>query len=211
MRSLFNWLLATLMAQTETFPDLPIVILANGKSTRFGSPKADAKLGSKTLLEIVHERVALQTSGPVIVNASQRYTTGFNADYIEDTIGSGLGPLAGIHASMSWARQKGYLSVATVSVDTPFVPINLITRLIEAGAAAHAVSRNRKHPTIGLWDVTTIELLERMLEREDYAAHRWLEQCQARSVIFEDANGMDPFFNINTAEDLEAARFLMKV
>lgn len=177
---------------------------------RFGSPKAEAELASKTLLEHVYDRLSTQTAGPILINAPKDPSASKKLQGIEDELGPGFGPLAGVHAAMNWARRNNSLLVATVTVDTPFLPTNLIEDLTTAGAPAFAMSGDRKHPLIGLWRAEDAEKLEKFLGSNGKSAHAWLEHCLANPVVFENAEGVDPFFNINTPGDLEiAARFLL--
>lgn len=189
---------------------VPVIILAGGRSTRFGSPKADAKLASKTLLEHTFDRLSAQNVGPILVNAPKDLCAAKKIPQIEDELGPGIGPLAGVHAAMNWAKHNNDTLVVTVSVDTPFLPTNLVERLVTAGAPAFAVSRERKHPLIGLWRAADSEKLETFLGSNAKSAHAWLEHCDANPVVFDNTEGIDPFFNINTPSDLEiAARFLL--
>lgn len=82
-------------------PNIPVFILAGGRSLRFGSEKALASFEGKPLIQFLMEQLARQTSGPVAVNcdpASKLREDDYTV--ISDLIGSDLGPLAGIHASM---------------------------------------------------------------------------------------------------------------
>ena len=185
--------------------DTPVIILANGGSSRFGSPKSQAMLNGRPLIDWVYERVSAQTSGSVLINAAAPLKTSFPASYVNDELERGLGPLAGIHAALRWAKGQGQARVATVSVDTPFLPLDLLTWLHDAGAPACAKSGGRKHPIIGLWDASACDQLEAYLKTGSFSAHGWLELCGARAVPFGPEEGIDPFFNINTPEDMQAA------
>ncbi len=184
---------------------IPVIILAGGRSKRFGSPKAEAKLASKTLLEHIYNRLSVQSDGPILVNAPQEFSVPKNMQYIQDELGSGLGPLAGVHAAMNWARRNKHVAVATVSVDTPFLPVNLIDRLHTAGVPSFAERNDRKHPVIGLWCADHSEKLEQFLGSGGNSAHAWVEHCGAKPVEFGSSEGIDPFFNINTQRDMVTA------
>lgn len=185
---------------------LPIFILANGKSRRFGAPKSEAQLGERRLIEWVYDRVRPQTHGPVMINSNHQIAMQRQVEHVPDVLENGYGPLAGVHAAMHWAQQRDYRELVTVTVDTPFLPHTLISTLLTAGAPSHAASGDRKHPLIAVWRSSSVADLEVELQADRCSAHAWLERCGARSVDFESEDGMDPFFNINTEADLEIAR-----
>ncbi|MEO1321391.1 MAG: molybdenum cofactor guanylyltransferase [Pseudomonadota bacterium] len=188
----------------------PVVILANGASKRFGRPKSEARLGEKTLIEWVFERMRSQTNAPILINANAPIKTAPDAPYLPDLLGPSLGPLAGIHAAVKWATSQGYEAVATVSVDTPFLPLLLLQRFEQATAPCFASCGGRSHPTIGLWMADSGELLEEQLAIGNRSVHGWLETCRAKKVDFELEGEIDPFININTTEDLaRAAAYLL--
>ena len=81
----------------------PVVILSGGLSRRFGSNKALARLDGERLIDRLMDRLANQTSGPIVVNAPDEDAYGLPAiEFIEDEVGDKLGPLAGIHAAINY-------------------------------------------------------------------------------------------------------------
>lgn len=120
------------------------------------------------------------------------------------------GPLAGVLAAMDWAQAQGCARVVTVAGDTPFFPADLVARLVArlaAGGGAVAMAKtDRVHPVFALWDVALAPALRSAL---DAGTRRVMDfaQCQAAvEVVFPVAGGGDPFFNINTPDDLARAR-----
>ncbi|MEL6379261.1 MAG: molybdenum cofactor guanylyltransferase [Pseudomonadota bacterium] len=192
--------------------ECPVVILAGGKSSRFGRSKANTLLGVCTLIEHVWERLRVQTDGPIVINAVNAACPQIKeATYIADRRKSGLGPLAGLEAALYWAKDQGFDRVLTVPVDTPFLPASLIADLTGPELARYAMSAGRKHPIIGIWATCLSERLSSALEEGMRSAHAWIEHSQARGVMFEHLSGTDPFFNINTKEDLQRALSLLPV
>lgn len=189
---------------------VPVAILAGGKSSRFGADKAQAILAGKPLMQHVYDQMAAQTAGAIVINSATASGDMDGIPVISDQAGPEIGPLAGIHSALSWARLEGHIAIVTVSVDTPFLPGTLLTRLTAQDAPAYAQSGGRKHPTIGLWRVADLERLETALEEGVRAAHAWIDLCGALPVSFELERGVDPFFNINTRDDLEIAEAFLR-
>ena len=183
------------------------MILAGGASRRFGSPKGFAQLNGVRLIDLVLERLRAQTRAEIALNAGAKSAYGaLDLPLIPDSHTGQPGPLAGLYAAMDWAASLGYERVATVPVDLPFLPTDFITRLNAADAPAIAQSQERAHPVCGLWPVSLKDELGRQIEAGMRAAHIWATHCQAKPVHFPlDEKGRDPFFNINTPDDLTAA------
>ena len=187
-------------------PDIACVILAGGASVRFGGDKGLAALRGRPLIGHVVERLRAQTGGVVGVNAAEGSLYASFADVVvPDLLGGGLGPLAGLHAALTWAKGQGDERVVTCAVDTPFLPGDLIERFLAADGPAVAASGGRVHPVCGIWPVGLLAQLEAMLEAGGRAVMGWVDACGAQRIEFAALDGLDPFFNINTVEDLAAA------
>lgn len=192
--------------------DIPVCVLAGGESRRFGSPKGSVPLHGRPLIAHVIERIKTQTDAPIIVNA------GADSIYAEmgcpmcpDRAGLSLGPLAGLHAAMVWGGEGGFSHIATVALDTPFLPPDLIARLAEAGAPAIAASLGRWHPVTGLWPCDLAEELLAYLQSGRRSAHGWAEHCGANVAEFAAGpDARDPFWNINTPADLAEAEAALR-
>jgi molybdopterin-guanine dinucleotide biosynthesis protein A len=141
----------------------------------------------------------------------------FGAPVIPDTIGGAPGPLAGILTGLEWAAlaHPGARDIVTVAADSPFLPFDLVTRLLDAreraGAEiAIAASVGRKHPVVGLWPVILAPALrhaimsERVRRVGDFAAQR------GAAIAAFSAAKFDPFHNVNTADDLNEAERLAR-
>ncbi|MCF3639919.1 molybdenum cofactor guanylyltransferase MobA [Rhizobium sp. TRM95111] len=199
----------------------PGVVLAGGLSTRMGQDKARVRLGGATLLSRACRRLAPQV-GALAVNANGPILMepGEEVPVVADAEPGRLGPLAGILAAMRHARAVAPAAshVATVPTDSPFYPADLVDRLAAAvdrdERIAVACSASGLHPVFGLWPVALADDLADWLA--DVGALRvrsYLNRHGAREVLFpsvETAKGIfDPFFNINTPDDLdEAERWL---
>lgn len=193
------------------------VVLAGGQSRRMGgNDKALLPLRGRPLIEHVTQRLSAQTRTIAInsnagANAFSDLPNLQSVPVFADEIGDHIGPLAGIHAAMRFAASiNGITHIATAATDTPFFPDDLVAGL-SANISAHApiamaTSNNNRHPVFALWP---IELAERLAS--------WLATTETNKVVvfarevgmttvdFPLESGQDPFFNINTPDDLSAA------
>jgi molybdopterin-guanine dinucleotide biosynthesis protein A len=140
----------------------------------------------------------------------------FGAAITADSIPNHPGPLAGILAGLDWAvtHQPAIRWIATVPGDCPFLPTDLVSRLAVAVTprtmAVVAQYEGRVHPVIGLWSVTLAEELRQAIIVDSLRrVEDWLRRCAAVPVSFPHG-AMDPFFNVNTPEDLAEAESLLK-
>lgn len=161
------------------------------------------------LIATVISRLRRQTKAQILINAPNDSPYGnFSLEMLPDVFGKELGPLSGIHAALSWAWTNGHAHIATVPVDTPFLPDDMIARLTLSGAPAICASRGRNHFVCGLWKSALAGRLETLLETGARAAGAWAVDCKASIVPFDDdENGRDPFFNVNTRDELVKAQW----
>jgi molybdopterin-guanine dinucleotide biosynthesis protein A len=196
------------------------LILAGGRSSRMGgTDKTLLQLAGRPLTRLVLDRLRPQVGRIAInTNADPAGFVGFGVDIISDTIAGYQGPLAGILAGMEWAAVKPDIThILSVAGDTPFFPDDLAERLAAravAGRVAVASSNGRVHPTFALWPVSLRKPLAAFLESGDTRrVMTFLEQAGLDVVDFpvtqRGSVEVDPFFNINTPEDLaQAARIV---
>lgn len=195
------------------------VILAGGQSRRFGGgDKGLLDLGGRPVLAHVIDRMQPQV-GRLILNANgdiSRFAR-FGLEIISDGHHHPRqGPLSGVLAALEWAEQHAHGgALATVSTDVPFLPLDLVERLDAArrDGVAIAASAGRRHPTIGLWPVNVRDAVAEALRRGDLSVDRLATKLKAVVVSFPmreiDGQALDPFFNVNTPDDLAAARILL--
>lgn len=184
---------------------IPIVILAGGAGRRLGGRKPHRMLGGRTLLDRALD-YARSLSDMIVL--SVRCTNGITGvDAIADPPDV-AGPLAGLAAGLTLIRERGLPRLATIPCDMPFLPEDLLVRLLSVGADAPAViaeSGGRLHPVCGLWRSNVLDGLGayRATGRqslEGFARHVGFRTCAWPA-------DPDPFFNVNDAGDLrEAAR-----
>jgi molybdopterin-guanine dinucleotide biosynthesis protein A len=183
-----------------------------------GADKAFLKLGGQTLIERAIARARPQVS-ELFINASgdpARFAP-LGCDVIADRIGGFLGPLAGILSGFEWMRENRPDArwLASFACDCPFFPTDMVARLIaeaekQGVQIAIAASGERHHPVFAVWSanlpVTSESVLrgQSLRKMDDFVAGF----PNARVVFPSDP--IDPFFNINTPDDLVHAETLMR-
>jgi molybdopterin-guanine dinucleotide biosynthesis protein A len=201
-------------------PPLAAIILAGGRSSRMqGADKIFSTLGhGETLLDRAIGRLAPQV-GTLAINANgdpARFA-GRGLEVIADAVPDFQGPLAGILAGLDWAGSISAERLLTVAGDTPFFPPDLAGRLsrVAEGDIALAASGGRMHPVFALWPVGLAASLRDHLERDERrSVMSFIERHSFAAVDFPfvDMPGgkADPFFNVNTPDDLAEARRLLQ-
>lgn len=193
------------------------VILAGGRAVRMGGgDKALLRLAGQPLLAHVIGRFAPQVAQLAInANGDPTRFQAFGLPVIADTIEGHAGPLAGILAGLHWAAGiAGVTHLATVAVDTPFLPRDLVARLAASPGSADrivlAASAGKTHPVAGLWPLSVTGALRMFLAAgETRKVTVFTGRMEAGIVDFAAPNGgtrsADPFFNVNTPDDLAGA------
>lgn len=200
-------------AETAPAPVIPAVILAGGLSRRMGGgDKCLLPLAGRPILEHVIKRIQPQVTALALnANGDATRFAGFDLPVVPDDAADFAGPLAGVLAAVDWARHAhpSASAVLTVPADTPFLPRNLAARLEAAGAPSIARSSGRIHPVVGLWPLALEAGLRKAL-REDglRKMEEWTKRLRPAVVDFA-ADAIDPFFNVNTPEDLVRAAGLL--
>lgn len=196
---------------------LPGVILAGGRATRMGGgDKGLREVAGESLLARVIARLGAQCA-PLALNANGdpgRFA-GFGLPVLPDSLPDHPGPLAGVLAGLDWAASLGAGAIVTAAADTPFFPADLSRRLQEAAgpeglalaACPDAAGKLQRHPTFGLWPVALRDDLRAALQGGLRKIVLWTDAHGAGTARFEAAP-FDPFFNVNTPEDIAEAERL---
>jgi molybdopterin-guanine dinucleotide biosynthesis protein A len=196
------------------------VLMAGGQSRRMGGgDKCLRSLAGRPILAHVIARVRPQV-GPLVLNANgdpARFDQ-FGLPVAADVVGGFAGPLAGVLTGLDWAAKQapGCAWVASFATDAPFLPAELVARLLAAVEAegadmACAASNGRTHPVFGLWPLALRDELRRAMVEEDIRkVDVWTVRYRLARVDFPlvetSAGPLDPFFNTNRPGDLEAAQ-----
>nr|WP_243846955.1 molybdenum cofactor guanylyltransferase [Sphingomonas japonica] len=167
------------------------VVLAGGRSRRFGSDKAAALLDARSLLE--HAVASLTPHVREIVVAGRSDPRWCSVD---DAPQPGLGPLGGICGALRHARVRGHAAILCVPCDMPRLPPGLLALLAHANGAAYTAQA----PVIARWPVTELDRLEEHMAADgDRALTRWARSIGAQAIAWPE-----PLANINRPADLAA-------
>ena len=184
------------------------LVLAGGRSVRFGGEKAVALLDGRPLLEWAAQRLE-----SVCLDVAINVRTGTEAESVAkalglptlyDTPGDAAGPLAGVKVGLIWAEEQGARTLAVSPCDAPLLPDDLYVRLLERaeGGAAMAATSDGRQPLCALWPVAALPVIREALAG---GAHppTWqvLERLGAHKVLF---GPPEAFANVNTRDDLAA-------
>lgn len=187
------------------------VILAGGQATRMGGGDKGLKpLGGRTILSHVIDRLSPQVAGLALnANGDPTRFAGLGLPVVADSIEGFAGPLAGVLAGMDHAAEKGFDSIVTAAADTPFFPCDLVPCLqLAAESMTHpmvlAASAGGRQPTFGLWPVALRDDLRAALDGGLRKVVLWTDAHGGRIAEFPGSDP-DPFFNVNTPEDLAQA------
>lgn len=168
------------------------VVLAGGKSRRFGRDKATAIVDGTAMLDLVIQALAPQVDKVVISGHDwEGYTR------IEDRPEGDRGPLGGLNGALAYARANDFDAVLSVPVDVLPVPVHLVALL---GGNGPAVLEHQH--LLGFWPSSCAEVLDAYLATaSDVAFHRWLDHVKVRKI-----GERIKLFNVNTPADLEDYR-----
>lgn len=192
-------------------PPVSAMVLAGGQARRMGGEKAFAKLAGKPLIVHALERLTPQCQALAInSNDDPSWFEPFGLPVVADTVPEFPGPLAGVLAALDWAAESHPTSayVLTSPVDCPFLPDDLSERLWNARDDMDIVaagSGDRLHPTVALWRIGLREDLRRHLASGgSRKLVSWIERHQHARIDWPN-EPFDPFFNVNTPDDLAGA------
>jgi len=191
-------------------------VLAGGKSQRFGEDKSQVKLDGKLLIdfilsEIVDEfkEILIVTNNQIAFQKSKKIST------IKD-FKKGQGPLGGVLSAMKWAKEKNsnYKWISTFPVDTPFFKKKILKKFlseinIEESKLFFIKSNNTRHNIFGMWSIDLMKRLEEDLNKGQKKVETWADSIGVKIINMEFMYE-DPFFNINTKDDLKIAKKKIK-
>ena len=191
-------------------------VLAGGKSQRFGEDKSQVTLANKLLIDYVLSEIIDQFKEILIVsNNSINFQSSEKITKIED-YKKGLGPLCGVLSAMKWIKtnKRDYEWIATFPVDTPFFKKQILKDFIQNinfkdSDLFFIKSNNTRHNIFGLWSIKLLDRLEKDLNDGERKVELWANSVGVKIINMEFPNN-DPFFNINTKEDLEKAKEILK-
>ena len=191
-------------------------VLAGGKSRRFGEDKSQVKLGGKLLIDYILSEIIDEFNEVLVVSNNliefkQSEKISLIKDFKKD-----LGPLGGVLTAMKWVKDnnKDYQWISTFPVDTPFFKNEILKDFlkrinIEEGKLFFINSNDTRHNIFGLWSLDLMDKLREDLDKGERKVEVWANSIGVKNINMKFEN-KDPFFNINTKEDLEKAKDILK-
>ncbi len=192
------------------------VVLAGGKSQRFGQDKSQVKLQGKLLIDYVLNEIVNEFDETLIIaNESINFMQSKKISITKD-FQSGLGPLGGVLTAMKWIKEKNkkYKWISTFPVDTPFFTKKELKFFYEnininENKLFFIRNNNTRHNIFGLWSLDLMEKLQNDLLKGERKVEVWADSVGV-NIVNIDYKNPDPFFNINTKEDLDEAIKILK-
>ena len=187
-------------------------VLAGGKSQRFGEDKSQVKLNGKLLIDYILSEIIDEFKEILIVSNNQiKFKNYENISLIND-FKKDQGPLGGVLSAMKWAKEKNnkYEWISTFPVDTPFFKKEILQKFLseinsEESKLFFIKSNNTRHNIFGIWSIDLMKKLEDDLNEGQRKVEVWANSVGVKVINMEFIN-KDPFFNINTKEDLKKAK-----
>jgi molybdopterin-guanine dinucleotide biosynthesis protein A len=185
------------------------LVLAGGRSVRFGGEKAVAHFDGRPLLAWAADRLRT-VCRTVAINVrpgteAESVTKALGLPALYDEAGDALGPLAGVKVGLIWAEEQGARTLAVSPCDAPILPDDLYVRLLEQtqGGAAMAETSDGRQPLCALWPVTALPAVrEALADGAHPPTWQMLERIGAHKVWFDPP---EAFANINTRDELATA------
>jgi len=194
---------------------LPI-ILAGGKSRRFGTDKAFAKLGDKSLIDYTINKLEPKFSEILVITNNPTQSSKNNIFFIKDTITGQLGPLVGILSAMEWVKNndRNYEWIISFPCDTPFFEEKIIDKVINSQKSSDKKlfflkNGNKRHNIFGLWSIELMEQLRNDINQGARKVEDWANKIGTEIVEINSETDKS-FLNINTKLDFEEAQKKLK-
>lgn len=196
------------------------IVLAGGLSRRMGGiNKATIELSGKTMLAHAVERLTHQVT-PIAINSNALDIETHGLPLLPDSLKGFRGPLAGILTGLEWAKAAGHTHIISAATDTPFFPDDLLEQFLLANEAKTdriilATSDSNRHPVFGLWPTSIEDDLKNWFATTDTNkvlafVHRHDWAMADFPMMGKTDQQLDPFFNINTMDDLAIAEEWLK-
>ena len=191
------------------------VVLAGGKSQRFGQDKSQVKLQGKILIDYILSEIVDEFNETLIVTNNLINFMSSDKIFLTKDFKNGLGPLGGVFTAMKWVKEnnKKYNWISTFPTDTPFFKkkeLKNFYKNIKIGDSKlfFIKSKKTRHNIFGLWSMDLMDQLESDLLKGERKVELWANSVGVSTINIEYKK-IDPFFNINTKEDLEKAIKIM--
>ena len=202
------------------YNDITGIILSGGKSKRMGVNKSLLKVESKTIIEVVQDKISKLFKELLVVTNEPELYQFLNLKIYED-IFPGKGPLAGIHSGLVHSKtQQNFI----LSCDIPLITTDMVNTIInykKDSPITVAKADGYIQQLCGVYDKSCLSKVEDLLEESLSDENRNTQQekrgCKVLQLIKEidaeilDAEALpfynkDLFFNMNTMDDFIYAK-----
>ena len=185
------------------------VVLAGGQSRRMGQDKALMRFRDERLLDRALGKLGRQVDVLLLNRADRPVNIDESVTLVSDQHSGFQGPLAGVHAALSFMAEQRLSDAAlfTVPVDSPFIPMNLVARLSQTDQpVAFACSQGQRHPVFARWPASALPIIDTALRQDERKIDRVASILGFEEVAWElttDGAGrvVDPFANVNTIDE----------
>ena len=187
------------------------VVLAGGRSQRFGQNKSQVKLQNILLIDYILKEIVDEFEETLIIaNQPINFMKSKKISVIKD-YKNGIGPLGGVLTAMKWIKEndKKYKWVSTFPSDTPFFSKKELKYFFEnitinESKLFFIKNKETRHNIFGLWSLDLLDQLEKDIQKGVRKVENWANTIGVSTIDIRYKN-TDPFFNINTKEDFEKA------
>jgi len=184
---------------------LTSAIMAGGKSRRFGTPKTNALLWNRKLVDYAIKIAKLMSDNVLVVTGEKKICFDDESITVKD-IFPGMGPLGGIYTALLKSPTP---YVATLPCDMPFLTPEIFKFLfscLDGTRPVVAVSQSGVEPMIAIWHKSALDTIFKNIERKKLSIYATLEHLDVVKVVIKDKvlnDQNDVFTNINYKQDLE--------
>ena len=196
------------------------IILLGGKAQRLGGgDKSSLMIGQKTCFDRVY-KVLSETISEVAISVASGQSSTLQPEltHIEDVKSpTGKGGVAlAILACLQWAQSQDLKYIITTPVDTPFLPMDFVSNLmtqferVNQSAPVAVQCEDDFHGLHALWPVACLDLLRSLIVDEGVYKIRGLHKALKSSICEFERGTYDPFMNINTPADIDAAQKVLQ-
>ncbi|MFH1241257.1 MAG: molybdenum cofactor guanylyltransferase [Pseudomonadota bacterium] len=190
----------------KTIDDVSGVILAGGKSSRYGKDKAFVEINGLPLIESVIEVMGSVFQELIIITNTPNKYSSLGLSVYEDTI-KGLGPLGGIVTGLTAiSKEAGFF----VACDMPFLNRELLLYMTESKGEFDAVVpriSGEMEALHALYRKTCLPAIRRLIDSRVYQVLRFFSEVSVRYVDEGEIRQFDPdlrcFLNVNSPQELQ--------
>jgi len=198
----------------QPYKEITGIILAGGKSLRYGSNKALEKIEGIPLIErVIHTMKGVFQTLILITNSPKEYAY-LQLPMHRDII-TGLGPLGGIYTGLETiSNEAGFF----VACDMPFLNIDLIRHMVEMRDHFDAVVPKidwKFEALHALYSKRCLPFVRELIDAGGYQVINFFHRIRVRYLEEEEIRVLDPhmksFININKPEEMAQAMNLNNI